>query len=68
LELSGAEVGEKERYKKIVLDAAAVDELMVRVFLESRAAAPGEVVLDLDATDDPLYGQQEGRFYNGYYG
>jgi len=54
LELTKAEVGEKERYKKIVMDPAAVDRLRVEVLLESYAQAPAEIVLDLDATDDPL--------------
>jgi hypothetical protein len=61
-------VGEKERYKKIVMDPAAADRLLVEVFLESCGQPPREVVLDLDATDDPLYGHQEGRFFHGYYG
>src|SRR5271157_5396156 len=68
LELTKAKVEEKERYKKIVIDPAAVDRLLVEVFLKSYAQAPQEIVLDLDATDDPLYGQQEGRFFHGYYG
>src|SRR5487761_939124 len=68
LELTGAEVGEKERTKKIVIDPGAVDRLRVAVFLESYAEAPKEIVLDLDATDDPLHGNQEGRFFHGYYG
>jgi len=68
LELTKAKVDEKERYKKIVLDAAAVDRLLVEVFLNSHAEAPQEIVLDLEATDDPLYGRQEGRFFHGYYG
>jgi len=68
LELTKAEVGEKERYKKVVMDKAAVDRLLGEDFLETYAEAPQEIVLDLDATDDPLYGQQEGRFFHAYYG
>jgi len=68
LELTKEKVGPQERYKKIVLDPAAVDRLLVEVFLQSYEKAPEEVVLDLDATDDPLYGHQEGRFFHGYYG
>jgi hypothetical protein len=68
LELTKEEVGEKERYKKIVMDGAAVDRLLVQVFLDSYAEAPQAIVLDLDATDDPLYGRQEGRFFHAYYG
>jgi hypothetical protein len=68
LELTQAKLEEKERYKKVVMDEAAVDRLLGEVFLESYAEAPKEMVLDLDATDDPLYGRQEGRFFHGYYG
>jgi hypothetical protein len=41
--------------------------LLVDVFLEAHEPAPDQIILDLDATDDRLYGQQEGRFYHGYY-
>ena len=68
LELTPEDANEKSRYKKIVADGAAIDELMVAVFIESHESAPLEVVLDVDATDDPLYGHQEGRFFHGYYG
>ena len=68
LELTKAKVEEKERYKKVVMDEAGVDRLLGEVFLKSYAQAPQEIVLDLDATDDPLYGHQEGRFFHGYYG
>ena len=68
LELSGEKVREKERYKKIVLDHGAVDRLLVEVFLQAHREEPKEIILDLDATDDPLHGKQEGRFFHGYYG
>lgn len=68
LELTGASVSVQERYKKIVVDHAAVDRLLVDVFLQAHATAPPQIILDLDATDDPLYGKQEGRFFHGYYG
>jgi Transposase DDE domain group 1 len=68
LELTKAAVEEKERYKKIALDLEAVDRLLVKIFLEAHAVPPAEIVLDLDATDDPLHGRQEGRFFHGYYG
>ena len=61
------------RYKKISHDGAAIEALFVDLFLEAhagastRARAPREIVLDLDATDDPLHGHQEGRFFHGYY-
>jgi hypothetical protein len=68
LELTKARVEEKERYKKIVMDQAAVDRLLVEIFLEAHDRPPAEIVLDLDATDDPVHGNQEGRFFHGYYG
>jgi hypothetical protein len=68
LELTGETASRKERYKKIVVDHGAVDRLLVDIFLEAHREAPEEIILDLDATDDPLHGQQEGRFFHGYYG
>jgi Transposase DDE domain group 1 len=68
LELTPAVVEDEERYKKIALDLEAVDRLLVKIFLEAQATPPAEIVLDLDATDDPLHGNQEGRFFHGYYG
>jgi hypothetical protein len=68
LELTPEDADEESRYKKIVAEPGAIDELLVAVFVESYTSAPREVVLDIDATDDPLYGQQEGRFFHGYYG
>ena len=68
LELTGAVVEEDERYKKVALDADAVDRMLVAVFLQAHEDPPMEMVLDLDATDDPLHGNQEGRFFHGYYG
>jgi len=68
LELTKETASRKERYKKIVLDHGAVDRLLVQVFLEAHQEAPQEIMLDLDATDDPLHGKQEGRFFHGYYG
>jgi Transposase DDE domain group 1 len=60
LELTAAVVKKKERYKKIPLEMEAVDRLLVEIFLEAHQAPPAEIVLDLDATDDPLHGNQEG--------
>src|SRR6202795_351776 len=67
LELTKETASRKERYKKIVLDHGAVDRLLVQIFLEAYREAPQEIILDLDATDDPLHGKQEGRFFHGYY-
>ena len=68
--LNRLELGETDpdRYKRIVCDASAVERLFVEQFISRRRVAPARLVLDLDATDDPLHGQQEGRFFHGYYG
>lgn len=68
LELTLADATSAERYKKIVFDPAAADRLLVDLFVESFESAPERIVLDFDATDDPLHGNQEGRFFHGYYG
>jgi len=68
LELTAAEVKEKERYKKIGLDFAAVDRLLGEIFVQAHDTPPKQIILDLDSTDDPLHGKQEGRFFHGYYG
>jgi hypothetical protein len=68
LELTAAEVKEGERYKKIELDFAALDRLWGEIFLQAHDAPPKQIILDLDCTDDPLHGNQEGRFFHGYYG
>lgn len=67
LELTPEDANEKSRYKKIVADGGAIDELMITLFIESYQSRPSEVVLDVDATDDPLHGNQEGRYFHGYY-
>jgi hypothetical protein len=59
--------GVKDRYKKITFWKDALDELLVKVFIESHTSAPAEIVLDVDTTDLPLHGKQEGRFFHGYY-
>src|SRR5208337_1541501 len=55
------------RYKKIEVNPAAVERLLVDLFLQAHSEAPGEIILDMDATDDPIHGNQEGRFFHGYY-
>jgi Transposase DDE domain group 1 len=67
LELTPANADAQARYKKIVYSPEAMDQLLVELFLESFAEPPAELVLDLDATDDPIHGMQEGRFFHGYY-
>ncbi len=68
LELTKAVLEKKERYKKVGMDQEAVDRMLVEVFLQAHAQPPAEIVLDLDATDDPVHGNQEGRFFHGHYG
>lgn len=68
LELTCEKADKTSRYKKIVADWKRMDKLLVELFLESYGVPPREVVIDVDATDDPLHGHQEGRFFHGYYG
>jgi len=58
---------EPSRYHKIAHDGVAIEGLFVALFLEAHQRQPKEIILDLDATDDPLHGHQEGRFFHGYY-
>ena len=59
--------GQSPRYHKIGYSPEAIDQLLTDLYIESHAAAPQRVVLDLDATDIPLYGHQPERFFHGYY-
>ena len=68
LELTPANAKPEDRYKKIVMDEAAVDGLLVDLYIQAQTRQPKRIVLDLDATDDPVHGEQEGRFFHGYYG
>ena len=58
---------EPDRYHKISHNPIAIKRLLVDLFLDSHERAPSEIILDLDATDDPVHGNQEGRFFHGYY-
>lgn len=59
--------GEPTRYHKIAYEAAAIERLLVDVFMEAHRRPPKQIIIDVDATDDPLHGHQEGRFFHGYY-
>jgi hypothetical protein len=59
--------GGSKRYHKIDFEAEKIDALLCELFLESHAAPPEQIVLDLDATDIPLHGHQPERFFHGYY-
>jgi hypothetical protein len=67
LELTPVRANAESRYKKIVADRQAVQSLFTEVFLQSHRRPPKRIVLDLDATDDPIHGHQSGRFFHGYY-
>jgi Transposase DDE domain group 1 len=64
LELSRAE---PSRYHKIGYNTGLIEAVFVDVFLDAHREPPPQIILDLDATDDPLHGHQEGRFFHGYY-
>lgn len=68
LELTPEDANANSRYKKLLYHAERIEALMVELFLESFKSPPKELILDFDATDDPLHGNQEGRFFHGYYG
>jgi hypothetical protein len=67
MELAPVGAVDKQRYHKISYSAAALDELLVEIFLEAHPRAPRRIVLDVDVTDIALHGEQEGRFFHGYY-
>jgi Transposase DDE domain group 1 len=67
LELTPVGADHESRYKKIVCSTRAVEDLFVELFLQAYPRAPDRIVLDLDATDDPIHGHQLGRFFHGYY-
>lgn len=72
LELTGAGASETSRYKKVVAHHRKIDDFLVDLFLQMETPTPDskpptEIVLDVDATDDPVHGHQLGRFFQGYY-
>jgi DDE family transposase len=67
LELTPVGADQDHRYKKISCSLHAVEELLVNLFLQAHPQPPEQIVLDLDATDDPIHGHQLGRFFHGYY-
>jgi len=68
LELSPPGADAASRYKKIVAQCSSIEDVFVDIFLDAYPKPPGRIVLDLDATDDPIHGRQLGRFFHGYYG
>jgi len=67
LELTPDSASEEDRYKKVVYHPDKMQDALVDIFLNSFKTAPKELTLDFDATDDPVHGKQEGRFYHAYY-
>ena len=69
LELTPVGANKESRYKKIVASIAGLQDTLVDVFIRMRSkqGVPQELVLDLDATDDPVHGDQLGKFFHGYY-
>ncbi len=67
LELTSSDANAASRYKKIVAHPDKMDDLLVDLFIESHPIPPNQIILDVDATDDPLHGRQEGHFFHGYY-
>ena len=67
LETAGSILSKRPRYKKILAETTELEEFFVRSFLRTTRKAPPQIILDFDATDDPLHGRQEGRFFHAYY-
>ena len=73
LELTPVRADETHRYKKIACSMAKVQRLLVSLFIQEHKATPGglgvpkQIVLDVDATHDPIHGNQLGKFFHGYY-
>jgi hypothetical protein len=67
LELTPVRANKRSRYKKITVTHRVVDAFFTDIFLQSYDKPPSTIVLDLDATDDPIHGHQLGRFFHGYY-
>jgi len=67
LELSPPGANANSRYKKITADLGRMESLLTDFFLEAHATPPDRIILDFDATDDPIHGDQLGRFFQGYY-
>lgn len=68
LELTPAGADASARYKKIVADPEVLEDFFIAEYVRSLSKETTRVTLDLDATDDPLHGDQEGKFFHGYYG
>ena len=66
LELTPVGADQDSRYKKVICSTRAVEDLFVQLFLQAHPFPLDQIVLDLDATDDPIHGHQLGRFFHGY--
>jgi hypothetical protein len=68
LELTAVGADADSRYKKIVAHMSRIEDYLVEMYIRQQATPPARIVLDLDATDDPLHGNQLGGFFHAYYG
>ncbi len=69
LELSSRDLDEADehRYKRIVANEEKIEKLLVDLYLQSYKKPPKSITIDFDSTDIEIYGNQEGKFYHGYY-
>jgi hypothetical protein len=67
LELSACDGSGEDRYHRLEWDSTAIRQFFVDAFISSHDKPPAQIVLDFDATDDPVHGDQEGRFFHGFY-
>ena len=70
MELGSDVATAKDRYKNIRYHSSAIQTLLIDLFMETYTGGqlgPQQIIIDVDATDDPIHGNQEGRFFNGYY-
>jgi hypothetical protein len=67
IELASATLDAQRPDLKVLHDPEALEDLLVDLFLDAHAEPPDTIILDVDATDNPLHGHQEGRFFHGYY-
>src|SRR5271167_2725636 len=68
LELTAVGADADSRYKKVVAHMNRIEDYLVEMYIRQQATPPTRIVLDLDATDDPLHGNQLGGFFHAYYG
>ena len=70
LQLTPPGARENSRYKKIVANVESIQDRLIDLFIRLRSlqGTPEELIIDFDATDDPVHGDQLGKFFHGDYG